>query len=151
MQITWKLEWQLHAGIALSVCVFQVIVAVQRRGQTRVQWSILLDQAFHLEDVAKSQSSPLRVFTHSFPLGHNCWIRRFVYTPTVGEFIQCQDLMSTGGVNVHFCTFTQLYKKKKIKALLINSTLWDMLFHYISEMNLYHPFIFSSLLVFFRL
>ncbi|XP_072243918.1 G-protein coupled receptor-associated protein LMBRD2B-like [Leuresthes tenuis] len=67
----------------------RVIVAVQRRGQTWVQWSILLDRAFHLEDVAKSQSSPLRVFTRSFPLGHNCWIRRFVYTPAVEWYWEC--------------------------------------------------------------
>uniref|UniRef100_A0A672ITV7 LMBR1 domain containing 2a n=1 Tax=Salarias fasciatus TaxID=181472 RepID=A0A672ITV7_SALFA len=44
----------------------KVISAVQRHGQTRVQWSILSDQAFHLEDVTKSRSSPTRQFTHSF-------------------------------------------------------------------------------------
>ncbi|KAF3851152.1 hypothetical protein F7725_012924, partial [Dissostichus mawsoni] len=62
----------------------KVISAVQRQGQTLVQWSILLEQAFHLEDVAKSQSSPLRHFTHSFPSEQNHgWVRRFIYTPTV--------------------------------------------------------------------
>lgn len=69
----------------LRVC-FQVVSAVQRHNQTQVQWSILLEQAFHLEDVAKSRNSSLRHFTHSFPLAHRGWIRRFICTPTVGEF-----------------------------------------------------------------
>lgn len=69
------------------LCVFQVISAVQRHGQTQVQWSIVLDQAFHLEDVAKSSSSQVRHFVHSLPSRHHhTWIRRFIYTPTVGEF-----------------------------------------------------------------
>lgn len=70
----------------LTVRVFQVISAVHRHAQTQVQWSILTDEAFHLEDVAKSQSSPVRQLTHSFPSAHHHgWIRRFFYTPTVGE------------------------------------------------------------------
>ncbi|XP_008302158.1 LMBR1 domain-containing protein 2-B-like [Stegastes partitus] len=67
----------------------KVISAVQRHRQTQVQWSILLDEAFHLEDVAKSKSSPLRHFTHSFPLAHPNWIRRFIYTPTVEWYWEC--------------------------------------------------------------
>lgn len=67
----------------------KVISAVQRHSQTQVQWSILLEQAFHLEDVAKSRSSPLRHFTHSFPVAHHGWIRRFIYTPTVEWFWEC--------------------------------------------------------------
>ncbi|XP_017269356.1 G-protein coupled receptor-associated protein LMBRD2B [Kryptolebias marmoratus] len=67
----------------------KVISAVQRHSQTQVQWSILLDQAFHLEDVAKSRSSPVRIFTHSFPLAHRDWIRRFIYTPTVEWYWEC--------------------------------------------------------------
>lgn len=90
------------------VCVFfQVISAVQRHNQTQVQWPILLKQAFHLEDVAKSRSSPLRHFTHSFPLAHQGWIRRFIYTPTIGEFRQCGNLKFTG----RLITFTQLSTK----------------------------------------
>lgn len=70
----------------LPVFSFQVISVVQRHGQTQVQWSILLDEAFHLEDVAKSQSSPVRHFTHSFPTAHhNSWMHRF-YSPAVGEY-----------------------------------------------------------------
>lgn len=67
----------------------RVISAVQRHGQTQVQWSILLDQALHLEDVAKSQSSPLRQFTHSFPSAQQGYIRRFIYTPTVEWYWEC--------------------------------------------------------------
>uniref|UniRef100_A0A8D3D9W9 LMBR1 domain containing 2a n=1 Tax=Scophthalmus maximus TaxID=52904 RepID=A0A8D3D9W9_SCOMX len=68
----------------------KVISAVQRHGQTRVQWSVLLDQAFHLEDAAKSQSSPVRHFVHSFPSAHShSWIRRFIYTPTLEWYWEC--------------------------------------------------------------
>ncbi|XP_047449041.1 G-protein coupled receptor-associated protein LMBRD2a [Mugil cephalus] len=67
----------------------KVISAVQRHNQTQVQWCILLDEAFHLEDVAKSQSSPLRQFTHSFPSTEYSWIRRFIYTPTVEWYWKC--------------------------------------------------------------
>ncbi|XP_037634690.1 G-protein coupled receptor-associated protein LMBRD2B-like [Sebastes umbrosus] len=68
----------------------KVISAVQRHGQTQVQWSILMDEAFHLEDVAKSQSSPVRHFVHSFPSEYQLgWIRRFIYTPTVEWYWEC--------------------------------------------------------------
>ncbi|XP_078106971.1 G-protein coupled receptor-associated protein LMBRD2B-like [Sander vitreus] len=68
----------------------KVISAVQRHGQTQVQWSILLDQAFHLEDVAESQSSPVRHFNHSFPsVRHHSWIYRFIFTPTVEWYWEC--------------------------------------------------------------
>ncbi|KAM9858255.1 G-protein coupled receptor-associated protein LMBRD2a [Aulostomus maculatus] len=68
----------------------KVISAVQRHGQTQVQWSILLDQAFHLEDVAKSQSYQARHFIHSFPAAHHDgWIRRFIYTPKVEWYWEC--------------------------------------------------------------
>lgn len=67
----------------------KVVSAVQRHNQTQVQWFILLEQAFHLEDVAKSRNSSLRHFTHSFPLAHRGWICRFIYTPTVEWFWEC--------------------------------------------------------------
>ncbi|XP_022054794.1 G-protein coupled receptor-associated protein LMBRD2a isoform X1 [Acanthochromis polyacanthus] len=67
----------------------KVISAVQRHRQTQVQWLILFEDAFHLEDVAKSKSSPLRHFTRSFPLAHHGWIRRFIYTPTVEWYWEC--------------------------------------------------------------
>lgn len=76
---------------------FQVISAVQRQSQTRVQWSILLDEALHLEDVAKSQNCSRRHFTHSFPSELRLsWIQRLVCTPTVGEF---QSLIVTKTLN----------------------------------------------------
>lgn len=68
----------------------KVITAVQRHGQTQVQWSILLEQAFHLEDVAKSQSSTTRQFIHSFPSAHRQgWIQRFLYPPSVEWHWEC--------------------------------------------------------------
>uniref|UniRef100_A0A3B5QJP6 LMBR1 domain containing 2b n=1 Tax=Xiphophorus maculatus TaxID=8083 RepID=A0A3B5QJP6_XIPMA len=63
----------------------QVIYAVQRHNRTRVQWQILLQQAVHLEDVAKNETSLSHQFVHSFqsaePPGR---FSRYVYTPTVG-------------------------------------------------------------------
>ncbi|CAJ1068920.1 G-protein coupled receptor-associated protein LMBRD2B-like [Xyrichtys novacula] len=68
----------------------KVISSVHRHRQAQVQWSILLDQALHLEDVAKSQSSPVHRFTHSFPSApHHSWIRRFIYTPAVEWYWEC--------------------------------------------------------------
>ncbi|KAM9392106.1 G-protein coupled receptor-associated protein LMBRD2a isoform 2-T2 [Pholidichthys leucotaenia] len=66
----------------------KVISAVQKHRQTQVQWSVLLDQAFQLEDVAKNQSNPLRQFTHSFPV-HRAWICRFIYPPTIEWYWEC--------------------------------------------------------------
>ncbi|XP_030000449.1 G-protein coupled receptor-associated protein LMBRD2a isoform X2 [Sphaeramia orbicularis] len=68
----------------------KVICAVQRHNQVRVQWPILLDKAFHLEDVAKSQTCPARQFIHSFPSTQNrSWIRRFIYRPSVEWYWEC--------------------------------------------------------------
>nr|XP_057928097.1 G-protein coupled receptor-associated protein LMBRD2B-like isoform X2 [Doryrhamphus excisus] len=62
----------------------KVISAVHRCRQTRVQWSMLLEEVFHLEDVAKSRSSPIRLFSHSFSATrHHGWIRSFLYTPKI--------------------------------------------------------------------
>uniref|UniRef100_A0AAX7UST5 LMBR1 domain containing 2 n=1 Tax=Astatotilapia calliptera TaxID=8154 RepID=A0AAX7UST5_ASTCA len=43
----------------------KVVSAVQRHNQTQVQWSILLEQAFHLEDVAKSRNKSCGLFSVS--------------------------------------------------------------------------------------
>ncbi|KAM7416820.1 hypothetical protein PAMA_018740 [Pampus argenteus] len=68
----------------------RVISAVQRHNQTHVQWSILVDEAFHLEDVAKSLSSSAHHFIHSFSSAQqHSWIRRFIYTPTVEWYWEC--------------------------------------------------------------
>jgi len=68
----------------------QVISAVQRQSQTQVQWSILLGQAFHLEDVAKSLSSPAHQFIHSFrSQQHHSWLHRFICTPTIEWYWEC--------------------------------------------------------------
>lgn len=65
----------------------QVIYAVQRHNRTQVQWQILLDQAFHLEDVAKNETSSSRQFVHSFaPTEPANWFTRYIYTPTVGQY-----------------------------------------------------------------
>lgn len=62
-----------------------MIYAVQRHNRTRVQWQILLQQAVHLEDVAKNETSLSHQFVHSFqsaePPGR---FSHYVYTPTVG-------------------------------------------------------------------
>ncbi|KAK2837185.1 hypothetical protein Q5P01_014397 [Channa striata] len=68
----------------------KVISAVQRHGQAHVQWSVLLDQAFHLEDVAKSKNSVERHFIHAFPSAQSRgWVHRFIYTPTVEWYWEC--------------------------------------------------------------
>ncbi|XP_029434693.1 LMBR1 domain-containing protein 2 [Rhinatrema bivittatum] len=68
----------------------QVIYSVQRHQRTQVQWRILLEQAFYLEDVAKNESSATRQFVHTFPPQEpeNRFARRF-YTPTVEWYWEC--------------------------------------------------------------
>ncbi|XP_057688818.1 G-protein coupled receptor-associated protein LMBRD2B-like isoform X1 [Corythoichthys intestinalis] len=68
----------------------KVISAVQRCRQTRVQWSMLLERVFHLEDVAKNRSSPTGHFVRSFALTEqDGYIRRFLYTPKVELYWEC--------------------------------------------------------------
>uniref|UniRef100_A0A3Q3M7L9 LMBR1 domain containing 2b n=1 Tax=Mastacembelus armatus TaxID=205130 RepID=A0A3Q3M7L9_9TELE len=68
----------------------QVIYAVQRHNRTRVQWQILLQQAIHLEDVAKNETSSTHRFVHSFPSSEPAgWFSRYVYTPTVEWYWEC--------------------------------------------------------------
>ncbi|KAI1881909.1 hypothetical protein AGOR_G00244330 [Albula goreensis] len=68
----------------------QVIYAVQRHNRTRVQWQILLEQAFHLEDVAKNETSSSRQFVHSFTLAlPPSWFNRYIYTPSVEWYWEC--------------------------------------------------------------
>uniref|UniRef100_A0A8C6T608 LMBR1 domain containing 2 n=1 Tax=Neogobius melanostomus TaxID=47308 RepID=A0A8C6T608_9GOBI len=66
----------------------KVIAAVQRHNRIQVQWPILLQQAFHLEDVAKSKTSPVRYFVHSLeqPPGR---IQKFFCTPTFEWYWEC--------------------------------------------------------------
>ncbi|XP_028658296.1 G-protein coupled receptor-associated protein LMBRD2B [Erpetoichthys calabaricus] len=68
----------------------QVIYAVQRHNRTRVQWHILLEQAFHLEDVAKNEASATHQFVRSFPSQEpEGWFSRYIYTPTVEWYWEC--------------------------------------------------------------
>uniref|UniRef100_A0A8D0D6F7 LMBR1 domain containing 2b n=3 Tax=Teleostei TaxID=32443 RepID=A0A8D0D6F7_SANLU len=68
----------------------QVIYAVQRHNRTRVQWQILLQQAIHLEDVAKNETSSAHQFVHSFPSSEPAgWFSRYVYTPTAEWYWEC--------------------------------------------------------------
>ncbi|XP_065821873.1 G-protein coupled receptor-associated protein LMBRD2B-like [Labrus bergylta] len=68
----------------------QVIYAVQRHSRTRVQWEILLQQAIHLEDVAKNETSSTHQFVHSFPSSEPAsWFSRYVYMPTVEWYWEC--------------------------------------------------------------
>ncbi|XP_077097948.1 G-protein coupled receptor-associated protein LMBRD2B-like [Siphateles boraxobius] len=72
----------------------KVIYAVQRHNRTQVQWQILLDEAFHLEDVAKNETSSTHQFIHSFPSAEAPgWISKYLYTPTVGEET-CEHILS---------------------------------------------------------
>lgn len=50
-----------------------------------MQWQILLEQAFYLEDVAKNETSATCQFVHTFqsPEPENRFIQYF-YNPTVG-------------------------------------------------------------------
>ncbi|KAM8957041.1 G-protein coupled receptor-associated protein LMBRD2 isoform 1-T1 [Lycaon pictus] len=68
----------------------QVIYSVQRHRRTQVQWQILLEQAFYLEDVAKNETSATRQFVHTFqsPEPENKFIQYF-YNPTVEWYWEC--------------------------------------------------------------
>ncbi|XP_031216396.1 G-protein coupled receptor-associated protein LMBRD2 [Mastomys coucha] len=68
----------------------QVIYSVQRHRRTQVQWQILLEQAFYLEDVAKNESSATHQFVHTFqsPEPENRFIQYF-YNPTVEWYWEC--------------------------------------------------------------
>lgn len=68
----------------------QVIYAVQRHRRTQVQWRILLEQAFYLEDVAKNETSATHQFVHTLPPQEpESWITRRFYTPTVEWYWEC--------------------------------------------------------------
>ncbi|XP_003470267.2 G-protein coupled receptor-associated protein LMBRD2 isoform X1 [Cavia porcellus] len=68
----------------------QVIYSVQRHRRTQVQWQILLEQAFYLEDVAKNETSATHQFVHTFqsPEPENRFIQYF-YNPTVEWYWEC--------------------------------------------------------------
>nr|XP_055053996.1 G-protein coupled receptor-associated protein LMBRD2B-like [Misgurnus anguillicaudatus] len=84
-------KFALFQRNALSFsCVYQVIYAVQRHNRTQVQWQILLDEAFHLEDVAKNETSPTHQFSHSFPSTETPgWVSKYLYTPTAEWYWEC--------------------------------------------------------------
>uniref|UniRef100_A0A8C0QRV4 LMBR1 domain containing 2 n=1 Tax=Chelonoidis abingdonii TaxID=106734 RepID=A0A8C0QRV4_CHEAB len=68
----------------------QVIYSVQRHRRTQVQWRILLEQAFYLEDVAKNETSATRQFVHTFQFQESeNRINRYFYTPTVEWYWEC--------------------------------------------------------------
>ncbi|XP_057645612.1 G-protein coupled receptor-associated protein LMBRD2 isoform X2 [Chionomys nivalis] len=68
----------------------QVIYSVQRHRRTQVQWQILLEQAFYLEDVAKNETSATHQFVHTFqsPEPENRLIQ-YCYNPTVEWYWEC--------------------------------------------------------------
>lgn len=75
-----------YDALRVFLCA-KVIYAVQRHNRTRVQWQIVLQQAIHLEDVAKNEASSTHQFVHSFPSSEPAgWFSRYVYTPSVGGF-----------------------------------------------------------------
>ncbi|XP_063051764.1 G-protein coupled receptor-associated protein LMBRD2a [Engraulis encrasicolus] len=69
----------------------QVIYAVQRHNRTQVQWQMLLEEAFHLEDVAKNEAGAVRHFQHSFTSSEpTSWLARTLYTPTIEWYWECR-------------------------------------------------------------
>uniref|UniRef100_A0A3B4AQ86 Uncharacterized protein n=1 Tax=Periophthalmus magnuspinnatus TaxID=409849 RepID=A0A3B4AQ86_9GOBI len=79
-----------HVDTILSKVKTRVIRCVQRSTRVQVQWPILLNRAFHLEDVSKSKASAVRYFMHSFdsdrPRG---WIQKLLCTPSVEWYWEC--------------------------------------------------------------
>ncbi|XP_061472293.1 G-protein coupled receptor-associated protein LMBRD2 isoform X2 [Rhineura floridana] len=68
----------------------QVIYSVQRHRRTQVQWRILLEQAFYLEDVAKNETSATHQFVHTFPSQEpENKIAQYLYTPIVEWYWEC--------------------------------------------------------------
>ncbi|XP_061117219.1 G-protein coupled receptor-associated protein LMBRD2a [Conger conger] len=67
----------------------QVIYAVQRHNRTQVQWRNLLEQAFHLEDVARNETSTSARFVHGSSPEQRGWMSRVFYTPTVEWYWEC--------------------------------------------------------------
>ncbi|XP_060617372.2 G-protein coupled receptor-associated protein LMBRD2 isoform X1 [Anolis sagrei] len=68
----------------------QVIYSVQRHRRTQVQWQILLEQAFYLEDVAKNETSASRQFVHTFqPQEPESKITQYFYTPAIEWYWEC--------------------------------------------------------------
>ncbi|XP_042731432.1 G-protein coupled receptor-associated protein LMBRD2 isoform X3 [Lagopus leucura] len=68
----------------------QVIYSVQRHRRTQVQWQILLEQAFYLEDVAKNETSATRQFVHTFQSQEpENKIIQYFYTPTIEWYWEC--------------------------------------------------------------
>uniref|UniRef100_A0A4W5PWI0 LMBR1 domain containing 2a n=1 Tax=Hucho hucho TaxID=62062 RepID=A0A4W5PWI0_9TELE len=68
----------------------QVIYAGQRHSQTQVQWAILLEEAFHLEDVCKNETSTSHQFVHSSLSSQPpSWLGKYLYTPTIEWYWEC--------------------------------------------------------------
>ncbi|XP_077353985.1 G-protein coupled receptor-associated protein LMBRD2B [Festucalex cinctus] len=68
----------------------RVIYAVQRDRRTRAQWHVLLQEAFHLEDVAKNEGGSTRRFVRAFPPARAPgWFGRYVYTPAAEWYWEC--------------------------------------------------------------
>ncbi|KAL7989085.1 hypothetical protein Chor_008004 [Crotalus horridus] len=68
----------------------KVIYSVQRHRRTQVQWQILLEQAFYLEDVAKNESSATHQFVHTFQSQEaENKIIQYLYTPTLEWYWEC--------------------------------------------------------------
>ncbi|KAH0627883.1 hypothetical protein JD844_008430 [Phrynosoma platyrhinos] len=68
----------------------KVIYSVQRHRRTQVQWRILLEQAFYLEDVAKNETSATHQFVHTFqPQEPESKVTQYLYTPTIEWYWEC--------------------------------------------------------------
>ncbi|XP_041042353.1 G-protein coupled receptor-associated protein LMBRD2B isoform X2 [Carcharodon carcharias] len=68
----------------------QVIYVVHRQQRTQVQWKLLLEDAFHLEDVAKNESSGSRQFVRALQSSESQnWFTHYIYTPRVEWYWEC--------------------------------------------------------------
>ncbi|XP_034951262.1 LMBR1 domain-containing protein 2 homolog isoform X2 [Chelonus insularis] len=66
----------------------QTIKALQTLQRTETQWGILVEEIFHLEDIAKNQMNIERKFNSSFPVNRSLFMR-FVYNPTIEWYWNC--------------------------------------------------------------
>uniref|UniRef100_A0A671VD36 LMBR1 domain containing 2a n=1 Tax=Sparus aurata TaxID=8175 RepID=A0A671VD36_SPAAU len=99
----------------------KVISAVHRHAQTQVQWSILTDEAFHLEDVAKSQSSPVRQLTHSFPSAHHHeWYWECVFRQSFYRLLAVLLCLLSAAVVWSECTFFSTHPVLSLFAVFVD-------------------------------
>ncbi|KAI4790505.1 hypothetical protein KUCAC02_034586 [Chaenocephalus aceratus] len=104
----------------------QVIYAVQRHNRTQVQWQILLQQALHLEDVAKNESSSAHQFLHSFPSSEPPQLVCSVWCVVWSEctFFSTRPVLSLFAVLIQLAERDYNYLYIQVACVLTISCLW---------------------------